>query len=541
MANKITIIGRYIGNGETTVIEDKIFERFVWTEANVSSETYNKLLQGEKDGWFNFYEPVSKLELKQILANILLDINEEISDMKFDIDNIGGADFSNLNARLDKLATSTNNSLDTIEDDIDSLKQKIDILGGDFDLSSFITKVQLPSLPDISDIKNLSIESGTLQLTNDKYQTATISSSTKINMPEVDIEDQCVKINLIIIKANQDLVLQFDDIKWIEIPHIKNGFDYIFSFVYINKIWYGQVTEYRKFEKSYLYKDGDECVTLSGGWDYIWVQNWSYGAGTVVNPDEYSKEKYGWAKREDCIEYQGYHYGLNYGYMQYFQTVNAINFSNYAKMYVEYSIEKHTDEDGSEEDVSTPVHIKVGNTTLMSKRALTYKTIGEFDVSSISGSQKVGFGLMAETAYTSKTNKLKIYKIWLEGNETKTDKEIIYEDIGNLQNQINNLSKKSVTRIAPSSDNKLAILSNIYQKATLSANTELSLPTLSSPKDITIEIIPSSDITITWKSGTNIKIQNNLTSLKSGNIYELCLGYDGEYWIGGWISYESVS
>ena len=293
---------------------------------------------------------------------------------------------------------------------------------------------------NISDIKRLTIESGELQLTKDKYQIADVSSGTKILMPEIGISEWCVEINLII-NAKEDMILEFDDIKWKEIPRIKNGFDYILSFTCTDNIWYGEIIEYRKFEKSYLYKNGDECSALSGGWDYIWVQNWSYGAGTLVNPSEYSKEEYGWAKCEEYIEYQGYNYGSNYGYMQYFQTANAIDFSNYTKMYVEYSIEKYTYEDGSEADYGgTPIHIKVGNTALMSKGTLTPKTVGKFDISSITDSQKVGFGMMVERGYETRTNKLKVYKIWLEGEETKTDQEIIYERITTLEDQTSTIN-----------------------------------------------------------------------------------------------------
>lgn len=121
MANKITIVGRYIGNGETTVIEDKIFKRFVWTEANVSSETYNKLLQGEKDGWFNFYEPVSKLELKQILANLTKDINNEIFMIEEKIDNLGEAEVENLRIRIDNLGTSIYNDLEKLQEEVDDI------------------------------------------------------------------------------------------------------------------------------------------------------------------------------------------------------------------------------------------------------------------------------------------------------------------------------------------------------------------------------------------------------------------------------------
>lgn len=388
--SKIKIVGRYIGNGDAYVVEDKIFKRFIWTEADVSAETYNELLQGEKDGWFNFYEPVTKLELKQILANLSSGINKEFLLIEKRIEGLGEAEVEALSTRLDNFGTNVYNDLQKMQEEVANLT----------DVSRIITRVN--------------VEQGVLQLVLYKYQIAEVPSGTEIRMPKCEKDNRYININLII-NAKEDKTLVFGDIKWKEKPNIVAGYDYILSFTCVNGIWYGEWTEYKEFEKAWLYKNGDECSALSGGWNYIWVQNWSYGAGTLVNPSEYSKEKYGWAKREEYMEYQGYNYGTNYGYLQYFQTANAIDFSNYTKMYVEYSIEKYTYEDGSEYDYGgTPIHIKVGNTTLMSKGALTPKTVGEFDVSSITDSQKVGFGMMAERGYETKTNKLKIYKIWLE-------------------------------------------------------------------------------------------------------------------------------
>lgn len=65
---------------------------------------------------------------------------------------------------------------------------------------------------NISDIKRLTIESGELQLTKDKYQIANITSGTKILMPIIDTLEWCVEINLIV-NAKEDMVLEFDDIK----------------------------------------------------------------------------------------------------------------------------------------------------------------------------------------------------------------------------------------------------------------------------------------------------------------------------------------
>lgn len=94
--------------------------------------------------------------------------------------------------------------------------------------------------------------------------------------------------------------------------------------------------------------------------------------------------------------------------------------------------------------------------------------------------------------YDNKINSLTTNVSDLTDNITKLTKNTI-----DLTNKITDLNKKEITIIIASSDNKLAILSDMYQKATLNANTELSLPTLSEPKDIIIEIIPSANVSLT--------------------------------------------
>ena len=122
--SKIKIVGRYIGNGDTYVVEDKIFKRFIWTEADVSAETYNELIQGEKDGWFNFYEPVTKLELKQILANLSSGINKEFLLIEKRIDSLGEAEVKALSARLDNFGVNVYNDFQNLQEEVDDIKKE---------------------------------------------------------------------------------------------------------------------------------------------------------------------------------------------------------------------------------------------------------------------------------------------------------------------------------------------------------------------------------------------------------------------------------
>lgn len=140
--SKIKIVGRYIGNGDTYVVEDKIFKRFIWTEADVSAETYNELIQGEKDGWFNFYEPVSKLELKQILANMIDKINNEISIIEEKVDGLGEAEVEALSTRLDNLGINIYNDLQNLQEEVDDIKELGKVTYDDTEVRNQISSLQ---------------------------------------------------------------------------------------------------------------------------------------------------------------------------------------------------------------------------------------------------------------------------------------------------------------------------------------------------------------------------------------------------------------
>lgn len=113
-------------------------------------------------------------------------------------------------------------------------------------------------------------------------------------------------------------------------------------------------------------------------------------------------------------------YGINFTYMQYFQSVNDIDFSNYAKIYIEYSIEKYVDNNGKEYDnKSNSIQIKIGDTVLINKSTLTNRSVESFNINSINGAKKISFGSMTKNSFNNTdTNKLKIYKIWLEEKDS---------------------------------------------------------------------------------------------------------------------------
>ena len=205
--SKIKIVGRYIGNGDTYVVEDKIFKRFIWTEADVSAETYNELIQGEKDGWFNFYEPVSKLELKQILANMIDKINKEFLLIEKRIDSLGEAEVEALSTRLDNLGINIYNDFQNLQEEVDDIKELGKVTYDDTEVRNQISSLQSEmenTGQEITQIKadieqislqideirskivtNISAVEGNLQLTMDSYQIASLSSNTTLVLPNV--------------------------------------------------------------------------------------------------------------------------------------------------------------------------------------------------------------------------------------------------------------------------------------------------------------------------------------------------------------------
>lgn len=213
-----------------------------------------------------------------------------------------------------------------------NLKAELTIIEGDDILSSIPFEIKV--IPCVRDdkavestnefkdvfstkITTVEVIDGVLQLTKDKYQIAEVPSGTEIRMPESIKADEYTNINLII-NAKEDKFFVFDDIKWKEKPNLQAGYDYVISFTCINNIWYGEWLEYREFEKSYLYKNGDECTAVTGGWSF--GNGW--GSPCAL-------------KGEECIYLNKDRVSSGTGIHDYCYTNKKVNFSNYAKLYID--------------------------------------------------------------------------------------------------------------------------------------------------------------------------------------------------------------
>ena len=70
--NNVNIIGRYLGkNKEGVVIANVFFKPFVFTQASVDKNTYNKLLKASEEDWFELYDLPTREEVLELLKNIV--------------------------------------------------------------------------------------------------------------------------------------------------------------------------------------------------------------------------------------------------------------------------------------------------------------------------------------------------------------------------------------------------------------------------------------------------------------------------------------
>lgn len=86
------------------------------------------------------------------------------------------------------------------------------------------------------------------------------------------------------------------------------------------------------------------------------------------------------------------------------------------------------------------------------------------------------------------------------------------------------------------SNGQLQILGDaIYQKASITNNTTIILPSVTKPVDICLQFELAGNYTVTLPS--NAKYSTKPDGFVTGNVYELMLSYDGSKWLAGCVEY----
>lgn len=216
-----------------------------------------------------------------------------------------------------------------------------------------------------------------------------LASGTRVVLPAVE-EEEYVDIDYMFY-ADSDLVLVFDDnIKWSNQPIIQAGRSYRFSFRYVDGVWFAEWVKLERYIKDYIYKSGDTCNALTGGYSY-------------------SPSPTGYAKNEN-----GALTISNQNGQARITSIKKIDLTNYSKLYIDFDCYHFFDE------VSHRTFLTIGNVRVYTFENSPISTIS-IDVSSISGTQSIMF--YSATANFQTT--LNIYNAWFEKNEfVDTSQEI---------------------------------------------------------------------------------------------------------------------
>lgn len=146
-------------------------------------------------------------------------INNEISIIEEKIDGLGEAKVEALSTRLDNLGINIYNDFQNLQEEVDDIKELGKVTYDDTEvrnqISSLQSSIEQVSL-QINEIRskivtNISAVEGSLQLTTDNYQVASLSSDTTLVLPNVT-----KPLDIIIeIKPSTDITLTYPNgVKW---------------------------------------------------------------------------------------------------------------------------------------------------------------------------------------------------------------------------------------------------------------------------------------------------------------------------------------
>lgn len=147
-------------------------------------------------------------------------------------------------------------------------------------------------------------------------------------------------------------------------------------------------------EKLYLYKEGDDCASITGGYSVTWRD--SRGNGSLTNIDNCLKLYY----VDDSVSATAMSCGSN----------KQIDLTSYNNLHIEYESNGFGDLIFGVADNTNSTGVNVAN--ISCKNATSFKTIGTVNISNINSSKYIkwyGWGKKS-----SKGSTMKVYKIWLE-------------------------------------------------------------------------------------------------------------------------------
>lgn len=151
-------------------------------------------------------------------------------------------------------------------------------------------------------------------------------------------------------------------------------------------------------EKLWLYKNGDECNSITGGWDYFTsgYANTTYLKGEKLSNCLYSKISKGSAK---CITPT---------------TINAINLKDYKYIYIKLNLSHGGELTKSIQDfaIRTSKNIQARAALISIDKAGT--NTYSIDISSLTGSYYITFDTYINANFTDSYISSSIYEIWAE-------------------------------------------------------------------------------------------------------------------------------
>lgn len=216
-------------------------------------------------------------------------------------------------------------------------------------------------------------------------------SDTQIVLPTV-AEGEYLDIDYMFY-ANIYLPLIFDEnIKWSSYPNLMGGMTHLINFTYINGEWIAKWEKYDKYiqdyVQDYIFKAGDTCDVLTGGYNYYKYSQYDLGAsndGTKITI-EYGSDDAGAA------------------------SITYMDVTKYTKLYVD--LEFISTDGGS--NIYGQIYLETDLVWNVQVGPGYARRVVEIDITSIVGAKRIGFHGDGRNATRGRFN---IYNAWFEKDE----------------------------------------------------------------------------------------------------------------------------